>query len=108
MAVGALHGFDEVDASHVVTCGHSAGGQLALWAAGRQRFPDLFPPEPDGVDLLGAVSLAGVVDLVEADRRRLGAGAVSEFLGAHFERHPERDTGARLRSSSSRSVSDRS
>ncbi|HZR94987.1 MAG TPA: hypothetical protein VFA56_04795 [Gaiellaceae bacterium] len=44
-----------------VVVGHSAGGHLALW--------------------LGGVSLAGVCDLEEARRLRIGDDAVREFLG---------------------------
>ena len=62
--IGALR--KHIDAGPVVTVGHSAGGHLALWAG-------------DRVD--GAVSLAGVVDLVEAWRLGLSRGAVAELLG---------------------------
>ncbi len=46
----------------MLSIGHSAGGQLALWLAGRHRIPaksDLFTADP--LPLRGAVSLAGVV-----------------------------------------------
>jgi pimeloyl-ACP methyl ester carboxylesterase len=58
--------------------GHSAGGQLALWAA----------HEVPGVRF--AVSLAGVNDLVEGARQRLGDGAVAGFLGGGPDQVPER------------------
>lgn len=53
----------------VALIGHSAGGHLALWAAGEHP-----------VDL--TVSLAGVCDLEAAADAGLGHGAVYEFLGA--------------------------
>nr|BFE80870.1 hypothetical protein GCM10020093_034710 [Planobispora longispora] len=53
----------------VVVIGHSAGGQLALRAAADDRRVAL------------AVSLAGVLDLVEGDRRHLSSGAVAAALG---------------------------
>lgn len=56
----------------VVTLGHSAGGHLATWAAGR---PDPVVPVTD------VVSQAGVLDLVAASRAGLGGGAVDAFLG---------------------------
>ena len=56
----------------VVTLGHSAGGHLATWAAGR-RAP--------GVPVAHVVSQAGVLDLVAASRDGLGGGAVEAFLG---------------------------
>jgi acetyl esterase/lipase len=56
----------------VVTLGHSAGGHLATWAAGRTA-----PVVP----VTHVVSQAGVLDLVAAGRAGLGAGAVEAFLG---------------------------
>lgn len=53
----------------VTLIGHSAGAQLALWAAALR---------PETVERV--VSLAGVCDLAEADRLRLGGGAVERFL----------------------------
>ena len=63
---------DDLDTSKVVTLGHSAGGHLAVWAAGR--------PDPR-VKVAAAVSQAGVLDLRAALDQRLGAGAVEDFLG---------------------------
>jgi acetyl esterase/lipase len=56
----------------VVTLGHSAGGHLATWAAGR---------EVPGVPVTHVVSQAGVLDLVAGSRDGLGGGAVDAFLG---------------------------
>ena len=53
----------------MVVIGHSAGGQLALWAA--RHHP-----------VAAAVSLAGVCDLEEGVTTGIGNGAVLEFLGA--------------------------
>lgn len=80
-AVDHLRVVPRVDHSRVVTCGHSAGGQLALWAAARHRLPAGAPGCEPGLALRGAVSLAGVVDLAEAARAGLGDGAVQELLG---------------------------
>jgi acetyl esterase/lipase len=52
----------------VVLVGHSAGGHLALWAAGEHSVTDV-------------VSLAGVTDLRSAARTGLSRGAVYELLG---------------------------
>ena len=57
------------DGRPVALVGHSAGGQLALWAAA----------ELPSVAL--AVSLAGVCDLRAAYREGLGSGAVAELFG---------------------------
>lgn len=53
-----------LDLGRVAVSGHSAGGHLALWAAGRDRLPAasaLRTPNP--LPLRGAVSLAGIADL---------------------------------------------
>lgn len=62
----------DLDLSTVVTLGHSAGGHLAVWAAGRE--------DPE-VPVTAAISQAGVLDLVGATALRLGDGAVEGLLG---------------------------
>jgi acetyl esterase/lipase len=66
-----------------VLLGHSAGGQLALWAASaRDRAADR------------VVAVSPVADLERAHRLRLSDGAVSQFLGGEAEpagRLPEAD-----------------
>lgn len=57
------------DTQHVIVLGHSAGAQLALCLAAH---------EPG---LVGAVSLAGVIDLQRAYELHLSNNAVVEFLG---------------------------
>jgi len=81
---------DEVDLSRVVTCGHSAGGQLALWAAARRRLPAASPGAGEAVSVRGAVSLSGIVDLEEADRLGLGAQATARFIGGHANDQSDR------------------
>lgn len=71
-AIDALAGVDGLDLSTVVTLGHSAGGHLAVWAAGRR--------DP-GVRVTHAISQAGVLDLVASDRLGLGDGAAAGLLG---------------------------
>lgn len=71
-AIDALAGVDGLDLSTVVTLGHSAGGHLAVWAAGR--------PDP-GVRVTHAISQAGVLDLVASERSGLGGGAAASLLG---------------------------
>lgn len=62
----------DVDTSRVITLGHSAGGHLAVWAAGRR--------DPT-VTVTAAISQAGVLDLVGATELGLGGGAVEALLG---------------------------
>jgi acetyl esterase/lipase len=71
-AIDALADVDDLDLSTVVTLGHSAGGHLAVWAAGR--------PDP-GVRVTHAISQAGVLDLVASERAGLGGGAAAALLG---------------------------
>jgi acetyl esterase/lipase len=63
-----------------VVIGHSAGGHLALWWAGRAG-----PAATAGV-----LALAPVTDLVAAYRLGLGDGAVATLLGGPPERVPHR------------------
>jgi acetyl esterase/lipase len=71
-AIDTLADVDGLDLSTVVTLGHSAGGHLAVWAAGR--------PDP-GVRITHAISQAGVLDLVASERAGLGGGAAAALLG---------------------------
>ena len=72
---------DRLDLARIVPIGHSAGGQLALWAAaagaGRPGAPT------------GAVSLGGVVDLDRAHALRLGDGVVERYLGGTPAERPD-------------------
>ncbi|MER5456343.1 alpha/beta hydrolase fold domain-containing protein [Micromonospora sp. NPDC002389] len=73
-----------LDLDQIVVLGHSAGGQLALRAAADLADPASAPR------VALAVSLAGVLDLAEADGRQLGDGAVSAALGGTPTTVPER------------------
>jgi len=78
-----------IDLSRVSVLGHSAGGHLALWAAGRENLPAGAPGALDGeplVSLRRAIAQAGVCDLTAAYRlwggsaaRRLMGGGPDEF-----------------------------
>ncbi|MDQ6838552.1 MAG: prolyl oligopeptidase family serine peptidase, partial [Actinomycetota bacterium] len=85
-----LHQIGGIDGDRIVACGHSAGGHLALWAAARPHVPVGAPGENPKVAVRAAVSLAGVVDLVEAAQLGLGGGAVTSLLGATPEEAPDR------------------
>lgn len=74
-----------VDPARVGVIGHSAGGHLALWAAGRPAGP----PCAARVTPALVVSLAGVCDLAMAARLGLSNGAVSELLGGGPDERPE-------------------
>lgn len=93
MAAGIDHlgALDEpLDLARVVGIGHSAGGQLVLWAAARRGLPAGAPGADPAVRLAAAVAQAGVVDLREAARLRLSGSAAEELMGGSPEKHPER------------------
>lgn len=77
-AIERLATVDGLDTSTLLTLGHSAGGHLAVWAAGRHRYAAW---QPAAVRVTGALSQAGVLDLVSAHRDGLGSNAVERLLG---------------------------
>jgi acetyl esterase/lipase len=78
-----------IDPTRVVGLGHSAGGQLALWAAGRHKLPAGAPGANPRVDLAAVVSQAGVNDLASA-YTEAPAGAVGIFMGGSPADLPDR------------------
>jgi acetyl esterase/lipase len=89
-ALDQLARMEHVDTARVATCGHSAGGHLALWLAARTRLPTGAPGADARVAPVAAVALAGVADLVAAARDRLGDGAAQALLGGEPDSYPER------------------
>jgi acetyl esterase/lipase len=89
-ALAPQHG---LELRHIVSLGHSSGGQLALWLAGRRwiREGELARPRP--LKLRGVVSLAGVPDLVRA--YDIGFQGVGTLMGGSPVEVPQRyDTGS--------------
>jgi acetyl esterase/lipase len=92
-AIDALPGLpdaDRLDLTDVTVVGHSAGGHLAAWLAGRHRLPPAAPGAAPRVRVTAAVLQAGVLDLAAADDQGLGSGAVRAFLGGAAGEVPER------------------
>ncbi len=72
----------------LVVVGHSAGGQLALWSAGRRKLPPSSPLHvADPLAVHAVVDLAGIADLQRDLRTACGAGPVRAMAG------PERPGG---------------
>jgi acetyl esterase/lipase len=78
-----------LDLEDLTVLGHSAGGQLALWAAGRARLPAGVVGSVPVLSPRRAVSQAGVCDLRGAYRLWRG-GAVRALMGGSPEEFPER------------------
>lgn len=77
--------FGPFDLTKVVPMGHSAGGQLAIWAGKHHR--DRIDPS---IRLDRIVGLAPVVDLTRTYERQLGAHSVFHLLGGSPEEYPDR------------------
>ena len=89
-AVPGLAVAGRLDLGDVTVVGHSAGGHLAAWAAGRHRLPAGAPGARPGLRIGTAELQAGVLDLADADRQDLGRGAVRDLLGAPPASVPDR------------------
>ncbi|MGW2292534.1 alpha/beta hydrolase [Streptomyces phaeochromogenes] len=85
----------QADARRMVVTGHSAGGQLALWAAARHLLPADAPWHTDRpAPLRGVVALAPIADFTVAEKLDVCSGASLQLLGgeAKFgERQPYAD-----------------
>jgi acetyl esterase/lipase len=71
-----------LDLDRVTAVGHSAGGQLALWVAGRNR--------TSPVPVRGVVGLAPIADLARAHQTGVGGNVVEELMGGTPMQYPER------------------
>ena len=79
-----------IDPERVAYVGHSAGGQLAVWAASRSSLePGTAWADPQVRPRL-VVSLAGVLHLVECAESGLGGGACPDLLGGQPADVPDR------------------
>jgi acetyl esterase/lipase len=89
-ALPDVSGVEGLDLTDVTVVGHSAGGHLAAWAAGRGRLPAGAPGAAPRVAVTAAVLQAGVLDLAAAVAADLGAGATVDLLGGTPEELPDR------------------
>jgi acetyl esterase/lipase len=79
------------DTSRVVVVGHSAGGHLGTWAAGRSKLPPGAPGSSSGgpfTTVTGVVSQAGVLSLADCARDPVGATPVRDLMGGGPEDLP--------------------
>ena len=80
-----------LDLRRVLVAGHSAGGHLALWSAGRHRLradSPLYVADP--LPVRGVVALAGIPDLAAAARWDICRGAVVDLMGGLPDEVPDR------------------
>ncbi len=83
-----------LDLNRLITVGHSAGGHLALWAAGRHRIPPnspLFAKNP--LSIRGSISLGGPGDLAAidaVDEQVCGTAVIAKLVGGTVEEEPQR------------------
>lgn len=75
---------ERLDLDHVTAVGHSAGGQLALWAGGRSGFPADAPGAAPRVELERVLALGAVCDL------ELALNVASQLVGGSPEEVPDR------------------
>ncbi|WP_406293707.1 alpha/beta hydrolase family protein [Streptomyces sp. NBC_00624] len=90
----------EADARRIVVTGHSAGGQLALWASARHVLPQGSPWRLAAAPpLRGVVALAPIADFATAVELDVCSGAVGQLLGREADfaaRSPYADPAALL------------
>jgi acetyl esterase/lipase len=85
-----------VDSSRVVAVGHSAGGHLAAWAAGRAKLPPGAPGAPAAggsgrafVAVTGVIAQAGVLALADCAREHVGGNAALDLMGGGPDELPD-------------------
>ncbi|MDE2818224.1 MAG: alpha/beta hydrolase [Chloroflexota bacterium] len=74
----------------VLSVGHSAGGHLALWLAGRHKAPPASPLyAADSLPIAGAVALAPIADIRFAVEKKLSSEALLQVMGGDAQVAPE-------------------
>lgn len=79
----------ELDLSQVISMGHSAGGHLALWLAGRGRIAGGSPLRvADPLKISAALALAPLADLQRAQEQGLSSDALLAVMGGDLASAP--------------------
>lgn len=82
--IDKLADIPDISTDTVITLGHSAGGHLAVWAAARPALTGSAWADPK-VPVTGAISQAGVLDFVQAEKLHLGGDATQAFMGGRVD-----------------------
>lgn len=88
--LGVLAAREGLGLDRVLLLGHSAGGHLAAWCAGRAAEAARGGTAPPAVPVHGLVAAGAMLDLTVGAIDGTGEGAVVEFLGAMPDRAPGR------------------
>ncbi|MGA1800080.1 alpha/beta hydrolase [Sphingomonas sp. 4RDLI-65] len=82
-----------LDTRHVVALGHSAGGHLALWLAGRSKLPATSPLRTaNPLRIRHVISLGGLPDLeatAASPENGCGVEVVAQLVGSPTPQHPD-------------------
>ncbi len=79
-----------LNTERILLFGHSAGGHLAAWCAGRSATASRHGATPPPLPVHGLVTAGAVLDLAAGAREGIGEDAVVEFLDGGPEDVPER------------------
>jgi acetyl esterase/lipase len=79
-----------VATTRVAVVGHSAGGHLVVWAAGRAGRPPGAPGARPLVAVTAVISQAGVLALADCAREGVGGTAALDLMGGRPQDLPER------------------
>jgi acetyl esterase/lipase len=79
-----------VGSTRVAASGHSAGGHLAAWAAGRPGLPPGAPGARPLVAVAAVISQAGVLALADCAREGVGGTAALDLMGGRPQDLPQR------------------
>ncbi len=75
---------------HLVVAGHSAGGHLALWAAGQHKIPVTSPLHTDRPTAISAVvDIAGIPNLKTDTNTACGAEVIGQLTGRPTAARPD-------------------
>jgi len=91
-SLAAIAAKKHLDLKHVIIIGHSSGGQLALWLAGRGNLPPsspLYKPKP--LPVVGVLDIDGPPDIgyfAALSRQVCGPNAIQRFMGGTIEEVP--------------------